>query len=187
MRTKSRKDRLQENPAELKYYTKEKNILKDAKLCCRAAEMTIYGRTYPYTEYYYVDIPSGDEFLTDDVNRINEEQYYAAYRIDRGLPFPCEIKAFREKLGLDQQQMALLLRFDPYDYEYEPVEEGEELMPMEKMLWLAEAMKNPNLLYPFENNKYFWTLGFNVFFPKAKLKVFEHRMKELIEEYNNHK
>ncbi len=168
-------------------YSEEKYSLKNAKLCTREAQVTIYGRTYPYTEHYYVDIPTGKEYYTEEVYDINENQYHIAYRKDRGIPLAEELKVFREKLGVTSEQMTMIVGLDPYDDEYGIMERGRchWIPSLEYMLWLAEAMKNPNLLYPFEKSGHFWDYGKEHFFTDEQFNALKHRLEELIEEYNN--
>ncbi len=165
-------------------YSRKKYSLSDAKLCTREAQVTIYGRTYPYMEHYYVDIPSGIEYVTLELHRTNQDLYYNAYRLDRGLPFPEELKAFREKLGLSLKQMAILYGIDPHDFEYDNIEKGDTLFSLEHGLWVAEAMKNPRLLFPFENNECLQeheeTLEY--YFPEEQKQALSRRIVEIMKE-----
>ena len=61
--------------------------------------------------HYYLCEESGERFTSTELDELNMNQLYNAYREKYNLPFPDEIKAIREMYGLPANRMAEALGF----------------------------------------------------------------------------
>jgi putative zinc finger/helix-turn-helix YgiT family protein len=59
---------------------------------------------------------SGEEFTTDELDRINTTQIHNLYREKYGVPFPDEIKEIREKYDVSASKMSEILGFGVNSY-----------------------------------------------------------------------
>lgn len=71
---------------------------------------------FPVTYHYYLCEDSGEQFTTEDLDRINLTQVYNKYREKFGVPFPEEIRAIREKYGVSASKMSEILGFGTNSY-----------------------------------------------------------------------
>lgn len=65
---------------------------------------------------YYVCEDTGEKFTTSEQDELLFSELYSQYRAAHGIPFPEEIKAVRQKYGLNYQQMTKILGFGTNQY-----------------------------------------------------------------------
>lgn len=99
---------------------------------------------------YYVCEDTGEKFTTSEQDELLFNELYSQYRVNHGIPFPEEIKAIRQRYGLNYQQMTKILGFGTN--QYAQYEKGQ--VPSEsngKML--SAAMNSQFMLHLLEDSK----------------------------------
>ncbi len=91
---------------------------------------------------YFVCEDTGEQFTTTEQDTLQFNELYAQYRIRHGIPFPDEIKAIRQKYGLNYSQMSRLLGFGVN--QYAKYEGGE--VPSESNGKMIAAVRNKQVL-----------------------------------------
>lgn len=99
---------------------------------------------------YYVCEDTGEKFTTTEQDELLFNELYSQYRVNHSIPFPEEIKAVRQRYGLNYQQMTKILGFGTN--QYAQYERGQ--IPSEsngKML--SAAMNREFMLHLLEDSK----------------------------------
>lgn len=78
--------------------------IKEETVSFRGEEFRVHTR-------YYVCVDTGEEFTDSRQDSSTFNDLYAQYRVKHGIPFPGEIKAIRERYGLNYAQIGKLLGF----------------------------------------------------------------------------
>lgn len=65
---------------------------------------------------YYVCEDTGEQFTTTAQDTLQFNDLYSQYRIKHGIPFPDEIKAIRQRYGLNYSQISKILGFGANQY-----------------------------------------------------------------------
>lgn len=71
---------------------------------------------FEITYHYYLCEDSGEQYTTDELDRINLTQVHNTYREKYGVPFPDEIKEIREKYDISASKMSEILGFGANSY-----------------------------------------------------------------------
>lgn len=71
---------------------------------------------FEITYHYYLCEDSGEQYTTDELDRINLAQVHNTYREKYGVPFPDEIKGIREKYDISASKMSEILGFGANSY-----------------------------------------------------------------------
>ncbi len=79
-------------------------------------ELEFRGETFTINYNNYKCVDSGKEFTNREIDELNMRLLYSAYREKHNIPFPEEIKAIREKYGINQTKMSTILGFGPNTY-----------------------------------------------------------------------
>ena len=74
-------------------------------------EMEFRGETYLVHSQYYRCEDTGEKFTTVEQDTATFNDLYSQYRIKHGIPFPDEIKAIRQRYGMNYSQIGKLLGF----------------------------------------------------------------------------
>lgn len=76
------------------------------------------GEKIQYIHLAYRCEDSGEQFTTDDLDAINENQVYNAYREKHGYPFPDEIIRLRHRYGVSASMMSDIMGFGANQWRY---------------------------------------------------------------------
>ena len=99
---------------------------------------------------YYVCEDTGEKFTTSEQDELLFNELYSRYRAAHGIPFPEEIKAIRQKYGLNYQQMTKILGFG--SNQYAQYEKGQ--VPSESNGKMLSAIMNRQfMLHLLEDSK----------------------------------
>ena len=99
---------------------------------------------------YYVCEDTGEKFTTSEQDELLFNELYSQYRAGHGIPFPEEIKAIRQKYGLNYQQMTKILGFG--SNQYAQYEKGQ--VPSESNGKMLSAIMNRQfMLHLLEDSK----------------------------------
>lgn len=99
---------------------------------------------------YYVCEDTGERFTTSEQDELLFNELYSQYRAAHGIPFPEEIKAIRQRYGLNYQQMTKILGFG--SNQYAQYEKGQ--VPSESNGKMLSAMMNRQfMLHLLEDSK----------------------------------
>ena len=71
------------------------------------------GDKISYVHLAYRCEDSGEQYTTDCLDEINENQVYNAYRERHGIPFPAEIVRLRQRYGVSASMMSEIMGFGP--------------------------------------------------------------------------
>ena len=93
---------------------------------------------FPVHVRYYVCKDTGERFTTTEQDELLFNELYSQYRVNHGIPFPEEIKAIRQRYGLNYLQMTKILGFGTN--QYAQYEKGQ--MPSESNGKLLSASMN---------------------------------------------
>lgn len=69
------------------------------------------GESYSYTHFAYRCEDSGEQYTTDELDEVNTNQVYNAYRERHGYPYPDEITKLRQHYGLSASMMSEIMGF----------------------------------------------------------------------------
>ncbi len=130
------------------------------------------GEPYSYTHFAYRCEDSGEQFTNDELDEVNTNQVYNAYREKHGYPFPREIAALRQYYGVSASMMSEIMGFGANQWRY--YESGK--VPNESNARAITAIRNKSVFLDFlESAKQ--TIG-----EKAYNKIKTHT--EALPEYN---
>jgi uncharacterized phage-associated protein/DNA-binding transcriptional regulator YiaG len=80
------------------------------------AKLNFRKEEFELTYHYYLCEKSGEQYTTDELDRINITQVHNKYRENYGIPFPDEIKLIREKYGISASKMSDILGLGANSY-----------------------------------------------------------------------
>jgi putative zinc finger/helix-turn-helix YgiT family protein len=80
------------------------------------AKLNFRKEEFEITYHYYLCEESGEQYTTDELDRINLTQVHNKYREIYGIPFPDEIRAIREKYEVSASKMSDILGFGANSY-----------------------------------------------------------------------
>jgi putative zinc finger/helix-turn-helix YgiT family protein len=81
-----------------------------------AARLSFRKEEFEFVYHYYLCEESGEQFTSDELDRINTAQVHNRYRERYGIPFPDEIKEIREKYEVSASKMSEILGFGANSY-----------------------------------------------------------------------
>ena len=82
-----------------------------AELVFELEKMEFRGEEFLVHGQYFRCVETGQKFSTSEQDQATLNDLYAQYRIKHGLPFPDEIKAIRQRYGMNYSQIGRLLGF----------------------------------------------------------------------------
>lgn len=84
---------------------------KEMKKKSRGDVLTVRKEAFDILYHYFYDEDNDEEFTDEELETLNLNQAFNKYREKHNLPFPDQVKAIREKYGLNQTKMAEVLGF----------------------------------------------------------------------------
>lgn len=103
------------------------------------------GEKFFYTHLAYRCEDTGEQFTTEELDEVNENQIYNAYRERHGYPFPKEIAQLRSHYGLSASMMSEILGFGANQWRY--YEAGK--LPNESNARAITAIRNHSVFLDF--------------------------------------
>ena len=79
---------------------------KPMKLVSEPDSVEFRGERFNYTHFAYKCEDSGEQFTTTELDEVNVNQVYNAYRERHGIPFPDEIISLRNHYGVSASMMS---------------------------------------------------------------------------------
>ena len=129
------------------------------------------GERFFYTHLAYRCADTGEQFTTDNIDEVNENQVFNAYRERHGYPFPYEIEQLRRHYGVSASMMSEIMGFGANQWRY--YEAGK--VPNESNARAITAIRNKSVFLDFlESSK-------TIIGEKAYTRIKEHT--ESIPEY----
>ena len=133
----------------------------------------------PYIHLAYRCEDSGEQFTTDELDAINENQVYNAYRERHGYPFPDEIIRLRHRYGVSASMMSEIMGFGANQWRY--YEAGK--VPGESNAKAIIAIRNESVFHDFlESSRS--VIGEKAY-KRIKNRIFEEYVKPLPPTVNN--
>lgn len=106
------------------------------------------GERFFYTHLAYRCEDSGEQFTTDKLDEVNENQVYNAYRERHGYPFPNEIIKLRQHYGVSAAMMSEIMGFGANQWRYYEANK----MPSESNARAITAIRNKSVFLDFLNS-----------------------------------
>lgn len=103
------------------------------------------GEKYRYTHLAYRCVDSGEQFTTDKLDEINQNQVFNAYRERHAFPFPSEIIQLREHYGVSASMMSEIMGFGANQWRF--YEAGK--VPNESNARAITAIRNKSVFIDF--------------------------------------
>ena len=103
------------------------------------------GEKIPYIHLAYRCEDSGEQFTTDQLDEVNENQVYNAYREKKRYPFPDEIIKLRHRYGVSASMMSEIMGFGANQWRY--YEAGK--VPSESNAKAIMAIRNESVFRDF--------------------------------------
>ena len=129
------------------------------------------GERFFYTHLAYRCAETGEQFTTDNLDEVNENQVFNAYRDRHGYPYPKEIVKLRQHYGVSASMMSEIMGFGANQWRY--YEAGK--VPNESNARAITAIRNKSVFLDFlESSK-------TIIGEKAYTRIKEHT--ESIPEY----
>lgn len=121
---------------------------KPMTLIMESDSVDFRGEKFFYTHLAYRCEDSGEQFTTDALDEVNENQVYNAYRERHGYPFPQEIAKLREHYGVSASMMSEIMGFGANQWRY--YEAGK--VPNESNARAITAIRNKSVFLDFLNS-----------------------------------
>lgn len=88
----------------------------EVELVTHIEELEFRGETFPIVYHNYKCIDTGEEFTTSKLDDLNLTQLHNKYRAKHKIPFQEDIISIRDKYGVSQNKMSLILGFGKNTY-----------------------------------------------------------------------
>lgn len=88
----------------------------EVKMQTHLEELEFRGEIFDIVYHNYKCVDTGEEFTTSKLDDLNLSQLHNKYRAKHKIPFPEDIQSIRNKYGVSQNKMSLILGFGKNTY-----------------------------------------------------------------------
>ena len=115
------------------------------KLVSEPDSVEFRGERFNYTHFAYKCEDSGEQFTTTELDEVNVNQVYNAYRERHGIPFPDEIISLRNHYGVSASMMSDIMGFGTNQWRYYEADK----VPNESNSRAISAIRNKSVFLDF--------------------------------------